>query len=106
MSTTAEFMAGRGVTVDVKNSEGVLLQSRPFDAEDAHELFTKQWLGVGGDGKRLSWSRTGREGMRAATRGERYDALRRHEQWAIEKGIALFQPRESEYRDCEAEQNA
>lgn len=106
MAATAEFMADRGVTIDIKNAEGKVLHSRPIDAEDAHELFTAHWLGRDEEGNRLSWSRSGREGMRAATKGERMDALRQHEAWAIEKGIVLLNPRESEYRDLQEAENA
>jgi hypothetical protein len=106
MSTTADFMASRGVTIDVKNAEGKVLHSRPFDAEDAHELFTAHWMGTDEDGTRLSWSRSGRDGMRAATKGERMDALRQHEAWCIEKGISLLNPRESEYRELLESENA
>jgi hypothetical protein len=106
MATTADFMAARGVTLDIKNSAGDVIETLPFDQDAAHELFTKKWLGVGEDGKRLSWSRSGREGMRAATKGERYDALRQHEAWAIDKGIDLFHPRDSEYRELRVAQDA
>ena len=44
------------------------------------------------------------DGMRPATRGERFDALRRHEAWATERGIRLFNPRDSEYRELMKEQ--
>lgn len=104
MSTTAEFMAARGVTVDIRNSAGQIISSQEFTAEDAHELFSRKWLGVDEEGRRLSWSRSGREGMRPATKGERWWALRQHEDWATDKGIALFVPRESEYRDLSEEQ--
>lgn len=106
MATTAEFMSHRGVRLDIRNGDGQIIDSQPFDAESAHELFTKKWLGVDENGMRLSWARGNRDGMRAATRGERYDALRRHESWASDKGIDLFHPRDSEYREVEAEQNA
>lgn len=106
MSTTAEFMSARGVTVDIRNSAGQIISSQEFTAEDAHELFSRKWLGVDEEGRRLSWSRSGREGMRPATKGERWWALRQHEDWATDKGIALFLPRESEYRDLSEEQAA
>lgn len=77
---------------------GEFVGSRSFDANDAHELFTMRWLGTDENGNRLSWSRTGREGMRAATKGERFGALRSHEEYANERGIILFKPRDSEYQ--------
>ena len=36
---------------------------------------------------------------------ERFDALRRHEAWATEKGVMLFNPRDSEYRQLMEEQD-
>ena len=105
MDATAKFMAGRGVTMPLMiNADGQQYGQRPFAPEDAHELFTSQWLGLDADGTRLSWSKAGRDGMRPATRGERFDALRRHEAWATEKGIQLFNPRDSEYRQLMEEQ--
>lgn len=106
MATTADWMAARGATVDIKSRKGRVMISRPIDAEDCHELFTKYWLGLDADGTRLSWSRSGRKGMRAATKGERWDALRKHEEWALPKGIPLFMPRDSEYRELAEAQNA
>jgi len=105
MSTTADFMAARGVTMPLMlTSEGSQYGSRPFSADDAHELFTAQWLGVDAEGKRLSWSRSGRDDMRPADKGERFSAMQKHEQWAIDKGLMLIKPRESEYAQLEQDQ--
>lgn len=106
MDATAKFMAGRGVTMPLMiSTDGKHYGKRPFNAEDAHLLFTHQHLGCDADGMRLSWSKAGRDGMRPATRGERFDALRRHEAWATEKGVMLFNPRDSEYRQLMEEQD-
>jgi hypothetical protein len=106
MTSTAEFMAKNGVTMPLMlRQDGTSFGSRPFNAEDAHELFTHQWLGCDANGVRLSWSKTGHSGMRAADRGERFNALRKHEAWAIEKGLILFKPREGEYHRLEQEEN-
>jgi|AZII01.1.fsa_nt_gi hypothetical protein len=106
MTTTAEFMAGNGVTMPMMiSADGEYFGTRKFNEEDAHNLFTHQWLGADDDGKRLSWSKSGRDDMRAADRGERFHALRRHEAWAIDKGIILFKPREGEYHRLEQEEN-
>jgi hypothetical protein len=105
MATTAEFMAKNGVTMPLMvNAEGVIYGTRPFNSDDAHELFTSRWLLVDGDGTRLSWSRKGRDGMRPATKGERFNALRQHEDWAADKGVLLFKPRGSEYEQVAKEQ--
>ena len=105
MEATAKFMAANGVTMPLMiSADGRQFGSRPFSAQDAHELFTHQHLGCDSDGTRLSWSKAGHDGMRPATRGERFDALRRHEAWATERGIRLFNPRDSEYRELMKEQ--
>ena len=128
MSTTADFMANNGVTmplmVQVKSSESreglsyyiekakecigkgnyimVGYGSRPFNAEDAHELFTRQHMGADEKGRRLSWAKSinneDEDKERVATKGERFNALRRHEEWASSRGITLFKPRNSEYQ--------
>lgn len=104
MATTAKFMAGNGAKMPLMiKKDGSWYGSRPFDANDAHELFTRQWLGVDQEGTRLSWAKSGDH--RKATKGERFNALRKHEHWCIEKGITLFKPRGSEYEKLEQEQN-
>ena len=106
MATTARFMAASGVTMPLMLSEdGRQWGQRDFNADDSHELFTSKWLGVGEDGNRLSWSKSGNGGKRAATKGERYNALRQHEQWCIERGITILIPRDSEYEQLTQEQN-
>lgn len=106
MWQTAEFMASRGVTMPLMiTAEGKLYGERAFGPEDAHDLFTAQWLGVDKDGQRLSWSRQGRDGMRPATKGERFIAMLKHQDWAIEKGVNLFNPKESEFHTMQREQD-
>lgn len=106
MSTTADFMAGNGAKMPLMiKQDGSWYGERPFNASDAHELFTSQWLGLDADGTRLSWAKKGHSGMRAATKGERFNALRRHEEWALNKGIKLWIPRESEYNDLQKQEN-
>lgn len=107
MATTAEFMAANGCTMPLMVSpiSGKPFGKRKFEPEDAHLLFTSQWLGLDKDGTRLSWSKKGRDGMRPATKGERFLALTKHENYCIEKGITLFQPRDSEYQKLLNETN-
>lgn len=98
MSTTAEFMAKNGVTMPLMvNNDGVTYSSRPFNADDAHELFTRQHLGVDEKGVRLSWAKSGDQ--RKATKGERFNALRLHEEWCSNKGVSLLKPRSGEYKE-------
>lgn len=105
MASTAKWMAKRGATMPLMiTKDGNNYGERPFDANDAHELFTAKWLLLNSDGERLSWSKSGRDGLRAATKGERFIAMMRHEDWATEKGIVLFKPRDSEYEQARLEQ--
>jgi len=106
MATTADFMAKNGVTMPLMYaSDGNPYGKRPFNCDDAHELFTRQHLGVDANGVRLSWSRKGNNGMRPATKGERFNAMMKHSEWCCERGIALLNPRDSEYKQLEQQQN-
>ena len=105
MAKTGDFMASNGVTMPMMiDKQGVIFKTRPFNGNDAHELFTEQWLGADENGIRLSWSKKGRDDMRPATKGERFFALNRHEVWALDKGLVLFKPRDSEYDQLKREQ--
>ena len=104
MATTAKFMASNGVTMPLMvNEDGVTYGTRPFNSDDAHELFTRKHLGVDENGIRLSWAKSGDQ--RKATKGERFNALRLHEEWASIKGITLFKPRAGEYKELADKQN-
>jgi hypothetical protein len=106
MASTAKFMTTNGVTMPLMyDKDGRPYGKRAFNANDAHELFTHQYLGVDADGARLSWAKKDHEGMRVATKGERFNAMFKHEIWATERGIILFKPRDSEYSKLEQEQN-
>ncbi len=106
MTSTAKFMAGNGVTMPLMiSAKGEWYGKRMFNKNDAHDLFTCQHLGVDADGVRLSWAKRDHDGMRAATKGERFNAMFKHEMWAGERGITLFKPRDSEYEKLEQEQN-
>jgi len=107
MSSTASFMYESGVMMPLMvMKDGSNYGSRPFDQNDAHELFTAQHLGVDKEGRRLSWSKSGREGLRPATKGERFFAMQKHEEFAANRGIILLQPKDSEYRKLTDEQNS
>lgn len=106
MSSTADFMAANGVTMPLMyDKNGCPYGKRTFNANDAHELFTCQHLGVDAAGVRLSWAKKDHDGMRAATKGERFNALLKHEIWSSDRGIILLKPRDSEYSKLEHEQN-
>lgn len=104
MSITADFMAANGVTMPLMlDKDGKPYGKRPFNANDAHELFTSQWLGLDQSGKRLSWVMS--EGDNVADKGQRFIAMMRHQNWCIEKGISLPKPRNSEFSELEQQQN-
>lgn len=98
MEKTAVWMAQNGATMPLMiNSKGEWYGTRKFNKDDAHELFTHKFLGCDKYGNRLSWSKSGNKESRSATKGERYTAMLRHENWATERGIQLMVPRDSEY---------
>lgn len=104
MASTADFMANNGVTMPLMlDVNGEAYGKRPFNADDAHELFSRKHSGVDEHGNRLSWAKNGNQ--RKATKGERFNALQRHEAWASERGIMLYKPRGSEYEKLEQEQS-
>ena len=97
MSKTAEYMAGRGAKMPLYiKPDGTWYGERAFNADDAHELFTSKHMGVDELGRRLSWAKSinseDEDKERVATKGERFNALRLHEEWASNKGILLFKP--------------
>jgi hypothetical protein len=99
MASTAKWMADNGARMPlVLKADGGQYGSRLFSPEDAHHLFSCQWLGVDTDGIRLSWAKAPHDGMRLATKGEKLLAMQKHEAWASERGIILFHPRDSEYQ--------
>ena len=105
MTTTTKRMVAAGVTMPLcVGPTGESFGSRTFTSEDAHELYTYKWLGVDADGKRLRGGRQARDGMRPATKGERYIALLRHENYCTDKGILLLKPRGSEYEQLADQQ--
>ena len=98
VSTVAKYMAANGVKMPLMlDHVGVQYGTRPFNADDAHELFTHKFMPVGENGQRLSWSKSGSKDSRAATKGERFHALRQLEIWSVERGITLLKPRDSDY---------
>ena len=106
MNQTADDMAKRGCIMPLfLRADGTYGATRPYNHNDAHEYFTSKWLLLDADGTRLSWARKAHDGMRPATKAERWLAMLKHDQWATEKGILLFHPRDSEYQQLTDEQN-
>ena len=105
MVITATHMANNGSVMPLMiDKDGNWYGRRKFNEKDAHELFTSQWLGVNEKGERLSWAKS--EGDNIADKGQRFMAMIKHEQWCIEKGIQLPQPRNSELHELKEAENA
>ncbi len=93
MQPTTSYLVERGYhQALVLDPQGRPYGQRNLTEDDAHQAFTAMWLGVDRDGYRLSWSRTGRPGMRAADKRERLIALQRHQAWAQRRGVCLEVP--------------
>lgn len=104
MSDIAKWMSANGATMPlVIGANGEFSGQRAFNADDAHELFSVMTLGTDKDGNRLSWSKSGRDGCRPASKGERVLAMQRVESWASERAIKLMNPADSELRKIENE---
>jgi hypothetical protein len=104
MGKIGAWMAEQGAVMPtVLDKDGKYKNTRAFNENDAHELFTSKFLLLNAGGERLSWSKSGRDGMRAATKGERFFALQQCEEWATLRGIILFTPRDSEYNQLKQE---
>lgn len=98
MSDIAKWMSANGATMPlVIGANGEFSGQRAFNADDAHELFSVMTLGTDKDGNRLSWSKSGRDGCRPASKGERVLAMQRVEAWASSRGIKLLNPNDSDY---------
>ncbi len=103
MKITFEFLKGQNarMPVDIDEPSGRWVSSRSLTLQDTHELFTLAWLGRDLNGKRLTWSKEDKKGLRSATKGERLFCMQQHEMWALNNGINLFKPRGSELAKLE-----
>ena len=101
MKETAEFMKSNGVVMpDYIDGNGKSHGKREFRADDAHELFTARWMGVDNNGRRYSWAlRSKNPDLMPAPKEKRLYAMDKHQDWAIERGLKLFNPEKSELRE-------
>jgi hypothetical protein len=108
MTETADFMAGNGCKMPlIIRPDGTWEGERPFDKNDAHEYFTRKWLGVDTMGVRYSWSRDKKHPERpVADTGQRLHAMNQHDDYCSERGIPITHPVNSEYRELMERQNA
>ena len=98
MYETAEWMNNQGVKIEIKNSKGDVIHTRPVEHSDAHEMFVMHWLGF--DDKGL------RELTRDMQKGRMLYMMDKHSAWAIEKGLLLTYPSDSEYNKLQEQQNS
>lgn len=105
MAQSAEIMQSYGVTMRFQSKKGLGAFERPFTPEDAHDLFTYQFMPIGENGQRKSWSKGGRDGMEVADTGERCRALEQLYAYWMEKGHSLERFRDSEYEKLQEVQN-
>lgn len=99
MATTAEWMAANGSKMPLAlKPDGTYKNTRPFNEEDAHELFSRVHLGTDSHGNRYSWAKQAAPGEVIADKGQRFHALQQHQIWMTERGIKHINPRESEYQ--------
>jgi len=106
MTQTAKYMENEGLRIYVEDADGNRMDDgRPPSAEDAHEYFTRRYLGVDENGHRMTWSAGGDAPGRRANKGERYGAMCLHEQWAISRGIVLYNPQDGEYKQLMDQEN-
>lgn len=104
MTATAEYMTASGATMPLCiDTNGINFGSRPFNGNDAHDLFTSKWMGTDENGNRLSWAKSKNGDKRAADKGERFFAMKKHEDWCSERGIILINPIGSEYEQMAKE---
>lgn len=97
MPETAAWMRGRDVLVEIKNSKGKVISSRPVTADDAHSMFVMHWLGCNDEGLR--------ELTRDMQKSRMLFMMDKHSHWAVEKGLLLTYPSDSEFNKLKEAQN-
>lgn len=105
MKQSAEIMKLYGVTMRFQSKKGLGAFERPFTPEDAHDLFTYQFMSIGEGGQRKSWSKAGRDGMDVADTGDRCRALEQLYAYWLERGHSLERFKDSEYEKLQEVQN-
>lgn len=101
MGEISEHMAGAGVTMPLYiDSTGKHHGQRPFNAKDAHELFTMQFMGADSVGRRYSWAMNPDGGETVAPKSKRLYAMDKLVQWCAERAIPITIPRKGEYADA------
>lgn len=104
MAETAGHMAANGVTMPLYiKSDGEHIGSRPFGADDAHELFLRTYLGVDKDGERFKTRRGLTPQGAEEQRGKMLFAMDSHIAFCLERGIRITIPNDDEYAKLKRE---
>lgn len=91
MRQTARWMADNGATMPLVLRDGVPVGKRPFNEQDAHELWVSTWLGVDPDGERYKTA--------SGDKGQMLAMMDKHVAWAADRGCKLTIPRDCEYME-------
>jgi len=86
---TAEWMNNNGARIEVKNQHGKVIHTRQVEPDDAHAMFVSHWLGATDKGLR--------ELTRDMQKSRFLFMMDKHSHWAVEKGLLLTYPEDSEY---------
>jgi len=73
--------------------------TRPFNRQDAHELFTIKFMGVDLQGNRYSWAMDSDGGVTVAPKEVRLLAMDRVVRWTGENMVSITIPRQGDYSD-------
>ena len=73
--------------------------SRPYNSDDAHEMFCNLYLGCNKEGRRLSWSMDPDGEDVVATKSQRLFAMDKVVIWAAENTVPITIPRQGDYWD-------
>lgn len=92
---TADWMNRQGAKIEVKNKKGELIHNRPVNSQDAHEMFVMHWLGLTEENER--------ELTRDMQKGRMLYLMEKHSEWAVQKGLLLTYPSDSEYNKLKQE---
>ena len=95
MQQTASWMNGQGARIEVKNKKGILIHKRHINQQDAHEMFVMHWLGCTDEGLR--------EMTAGMQKGRMLYMMDKHSEWAVQKGLLLIYPSDSEYNKLKQE---
>lgn len=99
MKETANWMAANGATMPLVMKHGKAHKTRPFNEQDAHELFVRTYLGQDDNGDRFH------TGAGADDRDKMLLMMDMHLAWATERGIRLTIPGDGEYIKLRDQQN-